>query len=174
LAYIQNYLLEALEETAEGGQEYNEHHELLQMINQLAGRWRPATDMFDMGDPSELAASQPMDETEYDSDYDPSDYMDQTLERTRTYGGIINKKDAEFIKNINKTIKKIRKQYKSVKKSNKGGWNYIKSKKGTKKRGKRRRTTAGVKSKKTSKNVGQGIHTTKSKTKRRGAKRGRG
>ena len=175
--FMRNYLLDAIEETAEGGQEYNEHHELLRMINQLAGKWRPATDMYDMGDPSELAASQPMDETEYDSDYDPTDYMNQTLERTRTYGGIINKKDANFIKNLNKTIKKMRKQLKSMKKSNKAGWNYVKSKKGTKKRGKRRRTTAGVKSKKgimTTKNVGKGTHVTKSKTKRSGARRGRG
>ena len=71
----------------------------------------------------------------------------------------------------------MRKQYKSVKKSNKAGWNYVKSKKGTKKRGKRRRTTAGIKSKKsknTTKNVGKGIHGSKSETKRRGARRGRG
>ena len=71
----------------------------------------------------------------------------------------------------------MRKQLKSMKKSNKAGWNYVKSKKGTKKRGKRRRTTAGVKSKKgimTTKNVGKGTHVTKSKTKRSGARRGRG
>tara|TARA_B100000287_G_scaffold203696_1_gene192249 strand:- start:251 stop:1741 length:1491 start_codon:yes stop_codon:yes gene_type:complete len=173
--FMRNYLLEAIEETAEGGQEYNEHHELLRMINQLAGKWRPATDMFDMGDPSELALTQDPPDV-YDSDFDTDDYMDETITRANS-AGIINKKDTEFIKNLNKTIKKMRNQYKSVKKSNKAGWNYVKSKKGTKKRGKRRRTTAGVKSKKgkkTTKNVGKGIHVSKSKTKRRGARRGRG
>ena len=177
MAYMQKYLLDTIKGTKEGGPEYNEHRELLQMINQLAGKWRPATDMYDMGDPSELAASQPMDQTDYGSDVDPNDYLDPMVQRTRSYGGIINKKDTEFIKNLNKTIKKMRKQYNSVKKSNKGGWNYIKIKKGTKKRGKRRRATAGVpskKGKKMTKNVGKGTHVIKSKTKRRGARRGWG
>jgi hypothetical protein len=168
LEYMSTYLLNAIEYTEPGGEEYNEHQELLSMINQLAGRWRPATGMFDMGSPSQIAASQPMDETEYDSDYDPIDYMDETLERTRTYGGIIKKEDSKFIKNLNKSMKKMRKRLKSKK----AGYNYMKKNKGTKKYRRHHNINPGFSKKKAGKKtkaLGKGI-----KTKRRKIRRGRG
>ena len=115
LEFMQNYLRNAIKDTQEGGREYNEHRVLATMIKQLAGKWRESNEWYDMGDASEMAASQPMDETDFDSDFDPTDYMDQTLERTHTRGGIINKNDAKFIKNLNKSMKKMRKGLKSNK-----------------------------------------------------------
>ena len=173
LKFMREYLLDAIEETAEGGPEYYEHQELLQMINQLAGRWRPPTAMYDMGDASKLPASQPTDETEYDSDYDPSEYMDQTVERTRSYGGIIKKEDSKFIKNLNKSMKKMRKGLKSKK----AGYNYMKKNKGTKKNRRHRNINPGFSKKKAGKKtkaLGKGIRTSKRNTKRRKIRRGRG
>ena len=44
--------------------------------------------------------------------------IDSPLERARTYGGIIKKKDISFIKNLKKSKQKIKKKYK-LKKVNK-------------------------------------------------------
>ena len=168
LNFMRDYLLEAIQDTEDGGEEYNEHHELLSMIKQLSGRWRPATHMYDMGDPSLIPASQPMGETDYDSELDAQDYMNQTFERTRSYGGIIKKEDSKFIKNLNKSMKKMRKRLKS----NKAGYNYIKKNKGTKKFRRHRNINPGFSKKKAGKKtraLGKGI-----KTKRRKIRRGRG
>jgi hypothetical protein len=173
LAFMQKYLRDAINETQEGGREYNEHKELANMIKQLAGKWRPSTDMYDMGDASEMAASQPMDETDFDPDVDPTDYMDQKLERTRTYGGIINKNDTKFIKNLNKSMKKMRNGLKSKK----AGYNYMKKNKGTKKNIRHRNINPDFSRKKAGKKtrgLGKGIRASKHKTKHRKIKKGRG
>ena len=190
LKFMQKYLRDAIKDTEKGGHEYEDHKELANMIKQLSGKWRPSTDMHDLGDVSQVAASQPMDETEYDSDVDPSYHMNQTLERTRSYGnnphpgsvpygmgGIINKKDSKFIKNLNKSMKKMRKGLQSKK----AGYNYMKKNKGTKKYIRHRninpgfsKKKAGKKAGKKTKGLGKGIRVSKRNTKRRKLKRGRG
>ena len=190
LKFMQKYLRDAIKDTEKGGHEYEDHKELANMIKQLSGKWRPSTDMHDLGDVSQVAASQPMDETEYDSDVDPSYHMNQTLERTRSYGnnphpgsvpygmgGIIKKKDSKFIKNLNKSMKKMRKGLQSKK----AGYNYMKKNKGTKKYIRHRninpgfsKKKAGKKAGKKTKGLGKGIRVSKRNTKRRKLKRGRG
>lgn len=190
LKFMQKYLRDAIKDTEKGGHEYEDHKELANMIKQLSGKWRPSTDMHDLGDVSQVAASQPMDETEYDSDVDSSDHMNQTLERTRSYGnnphpgsvpygmgGIIKKKDSKFIKNLNKSMKKMRKGLQSKK----AGYNYMKKNKGTKKYIRHRninpgfsKKKAGKKAGKKTKGLGKGIRVSKRNTKRRKLKRGRG
>lgn len=190
LKFMQKYLRDAIKDTEKGGHEYEDHKELANMIKQLSGKWRPSTDMHDLGDVSQVAASQPMDETEYDSDVDSSDHMNQTLERTRSYGnnphpgsvpygmgGIIKKKDSKFIKNLNKSMKKMRKGLQSKK----AGYNYMQKNKGTKKYIRHRninpgfsKKKAGKKAGKKTKGLGKGIRVSKRNTKRRKLKRGRG
>lgn len=190
LKFMQKYLRDAIKDTEKGGHEYEDHKELANMIKQLSGKWRPSTDMHDLGDVSQVAASQPMDETEYDSDVDPSYHMNQTLERTRSYGnnphpgsvpygmgGIIKKKDSKFIKNLNKSMKKMRKGLQSKK----AGYNYMQKNKGTKKYIRHRninpgfsKKKAGKKAGKKTKGLGKGIRVSKRNTKRRKLKRGRG
>lgn len=190
LKFMQKYLRDAIKDTEKGGHEYEDHKELANMIKQLSGKWRPSTDMHDLGNVSQVAASQPMDETEYDSDVDPSDNMNQTLERTRSYGnnphpgsvpygmgGIIKKKDSKFIKNLNKSMKKMRKGLQSKK----AGYNYMQKNKGTKKYIRHRninpgfsKKKAGKKAGKKTKGLGKGIRVSKRNTKRRKLKRGRG
>ena len=180
LEFMQNYLRNAIKDTQEGGREYEEHKVLAKMIKQLAGKWRESNEWYDLGDASQMAASQPMDEHDYDSEFDPTDYMDQTLERTHTRGGIINKNDAKFIKNLNKSMKKMRKGLKS----NKAGYNYMKNNKDTKKNIRHRNINPGFSKKKAGKktrglrkktrSLGKGIRANKHETKRRKLKRGRG
>tara|TARA_B100000767_G_scaffold273741_1_gene304767 strand:- start:510 stop:1979 length:1470 start_codon:yes stop_codon:yes gene_type:complete len=190
LKFMQKYLRDAIKDTEKGGHEYEDHKELANMIKQLSGKWRPPTDMHDLGNVSQVAASQPMDETEYDSAVDPSDHMNQTLERTRSYGndpypgsvpygmgGIIKKKDSKFIKNLNKSMKKMRKGLQSKK----AGYNYMQKNKGTKKYIRHRninpgfsKKKAGKKAGKKTKGLGKGIRVSKRNTKRRKLKRGRG
>jgi hypothetical protein len=138
LKFIKKYLKDAIKLTAKGGLEYKEHVMLLENINKTSGRWRPATDMYDMGDASEMAASQPMFD-EFDDEFDTSD----TLTRYNTSGGIIKKEDAQFIKNLGKSMKKLRNEDKSKNKTNKAGWKYNKHK-NSKKRPKQRRLGAGL------------------------------
>ena len=189
LEFMQNYLRDAIKDTQEGGREYKEHKVLSNMIKQLAGKWRESNEWYDLGDASEMAASQPMDETDFDPDIDPTDYMNQTLERTRTYGdqpqrgslpigmgGIINKNDINFIKNLNKSMKKMRNGLKSKK----AGYNYIKKNKITKKNIRHRNINPGFSRKKAGKKTRglskktKGLGKGNLKTKRRKLKRGRG
>ena len=95
-------------------------------ILRLSGRYDENLDV------EEQAASQPIFDY-YDEEMD----YDRPLRRAATYGGIIKKKDIPFIKNLNKSIQRIKKKYKIKKlkklKKPKKSKKIMKAKKGTKK-----------------------------------------
>lgn len=115
-----DYLNNALDETNGGdGQEYLDHQLLRQHILEVSGRFDDEQDLDDH------IVSQPIfDDFDEEMDYN------SPLRRATTYGGIIKKKDIPFIKNLNKSIQKIKKKYKFVKvkksKKNKQGTKKIK------------------------------------------------
>jgi hypothetical protein len=134
---MKDYLVKAIKDTDPGGRERHIHEKLLMEYNHLAGRWRPATENSDMGPSNLVTNSQPFDQTDYNSDFDGMD----TIERSHTFGGIINKRDSEFIKNINKSIEiyqkkhKLNKNQSKMKTNKKAGYNYKRKMKTNKKAG---------------------------------------
>lgn len=96
------YLDYALKETKNSdGKEYIDHQLLRKGILEASGR------LIGDEEPDDQIASQPIFEY-YDEEMD----YDTPLRRTTTSGGIIEKKDSAFIKNLNKSIQKIKKKYK--------------------------------------------------------------
>jgi len=187
LEIMKEYLMKAINDTEKGGPEYEEHKEFTNIIKQISGKWRTSTDMHDLGDASLMADSEPMKGL-FDDDFD-DDPMERTLSDGNTpkrdsvpyssgkMAGIINKKDSKFIKNLNKSMKKMRRELKSKN----AGYNYIQKNKVTKKNIRHRNINPGFSKKKAdkkTKGLGKDIRTSKRtskrNTKRHTIRRGRG
>ena len=134
------YLDNALSQTENSdGKEYHDHQILKENILRLSGRYDADMEVEDQ------IASQPYFD-HYDPDMDYEDYEPE-LKRASSFGGIINKKDIPFIKNLNKSIQKIKKKYKFKFKKEKKSKKNKKKNKATKKNNK-----AGFRNKKTRSN----------------------
>ena len=121
IAMMVGYLDNALSATENSdGYEYMDHQLLRQRILEASGR------LIGDEEADEQNVSQPIFDY-YDEEMD----VDSPLRRATTYGGIIEKKDIPFIKNLNKSIQKIKKKYKF--KFKKGTKKSKTDKKGTKK-----------------------------------------
>ncbi|MAU36526.1 MAG: hypothetical protein CMD14_04035 [Flavobacteriales bacterium] len=124
------YLDYALRETENSdGEEYLEHQMIREGILRHSGRYDENQEVED-----QTASQQIFDYYDEEMDYD------SPLQRARTHGGIIKKKDIPFIKNLNKSIQIIKKKYKLKKlkklkkpKKPKKSKKIMKAKKGTKK-----------------------------------------
>ena len=192
IAMMQTYLHNALKDTEPGSFDNAEHNELLKSVKKFSSRWRKPSTMFDMGPQEDYADSEPIPR---DTDFDEYGYTDGQLRRGNSvgydrvtnktpfeFGGIVKKK-RKLIKNGSNAMNIMKKEYKSIQKSEsksksksiqkskKAGWMYN-IKKGTKKQrhkqdNKHRRANAGKKTKVRGK--GQGVN--KSKTKRMHSKR---
>lgn len=135
LDFMSEYLINAIDETNVGGPEYEDHIELKKELLYLSGRWRE-----DMGiDVEDMPASQPeLGAHNMDDEFN----LGPMITRTSTYGGVIDKDDKKFIKNMTKSMKTLLAKYKFNKKAgkskkslthkSKAGYNY--KKRGTKKK----------------------------------------
>ena len=110
--FMAQYLTDSLEQTKEGGAEYDDHKLLRDGLLWVSGR------RYDDNEgPENQVVSQPLiflsddDEMEVESD--------EELQRANTFGGIIQKKDKPFIKNLKESAQRMKNKYKLGKKHKK-------------------------------------------------------
>lgn len=109
--FMEQYVTWSLQETVQGGSEYHDYQDLRRNLLMISGRYDENEEVQNQ------VVSQPLI---YPSDDDETDdEMDIEIQRSNTFGGIIQKKDIPFIKNLKKSAQRMKNKYKLGKKHKK-------------------------------------------------------
>lgn len=113
--FMEQYVTWSLEQTEEGGIEYDEYQDLRRELLMISGRYDKNEEVQNQVVSQPLIYPSDDDETDDETD----DEMDYEMQRANTFGGIIQKKDIPFIKNLKKSAQRMKNKYKLGKKHKK-------------------------------------------------------
>lgn len=109
--FMEQYVTWSLEQTEEGGAIFDDYQEIKRSLLVVSGRYDENEAVQNQ------VASQPLIYPSDDDEMD--DEMDYELHRANTFGGVIQKKDIPFIKNLKKSAQRMKNKYKLGKKHKK-------------------------------------------------------
>lgn len=109
--FMEQYVTWSLQETEEGGSVYYEYQDIRRELLMISGRYDENEEVQNQ------VVSQPLIYPSDDDEMD--DGIDDGIERANTFGGIIQKKDIPFIKNLKKSAQRMKNKYKLGKKHKK-------------------------------------------------------